>query len=105
MQFNLLPGLFVSRLLGREERVLSPRPRVTRRLAVNVPRGTTREMPRATGRVLVHCRSGSVWLTHDGDPRDVVLQADQTHAVDRTQRLTAHALNGDCALELQVDCD
>lgn len=92
------------RLLGREERMLAPRPRVTRRLAVHVPRGTTQELPRAGGRVQVHCRSGEVWLTHDGDPRDVVLKADQTHCLDRMDRLTAHALRGDCALEIQVDC-
>jgi hypothetical protein len=104
MWHTLLPGFLSMRLLGRDERVLAPRPRVTRLLAVHVPRGATRELPRASGRVQVHCRRGEVWLTHDGDPRDVVLRADQSHALDRMDRLTAHALQGDCALEIQVDC-
>lgn len=93
----------MARLLGRESRMLATRPRVTRLLALHVPGGATRELPRAEGQMTVHCRSGSVWITHDGDPRDVVLQPNQSHRVDRGERLTAHAMQGDCGLELQVD--
>lgn len=40
----------------------------------------------------VRCISGSVWLTHDGDSRDIVLRAGQSHTCDRAARLLVHAL-------------
>ena len=93
---------FMSRLLGREQ-VLRARPKVTRLLAFGVAGGATRPLPRATGRMVVHCRSGVAWLVHEGELRDVVLQANQSYVVNSGQPMTAHALNGDCGLELQVD--
>jgi len=41
----------------------------------------------------IECLAGCVWLTHDGDPRDVVLQAPATHLADRDSRLLIHALD------------
>ena len=98
----LHPTAFMSRLLGRDDRVLAT-PRVTRYLAVAVPGGAIRELPRPTGRMTVHSRQGSAWITHDGDPRDVVLQANQSYTVDRTERMTVYAMQGNCALELQEE--
>lgn len=98
-------AFFVSRVLGLETRFAPPRPRVLRLLAIHVPDGATREMPRAPGAMTIRCCSGSAWITQDGDPRDVVLQPNQIHAVDREQRLTVHAMDGDCRLELRVESD
>ena len=102
MLLALHPTTFMTRLLGRDH-LLSTRPRVTRWLAVAVPAGRTRELPRAQGRLVVHCRQGEIWITHDGDPRDVVLRPNESYVVDRDARMTAHAMHGDCGLELQVD--
>jgi hypothetical protein len=41
----------------------------------------------------IECLAGCLWLTHDGDPRDVVLQAPATHLADRDSRLLIHALD------------
>ena len=41
----------------------------------------------------VECTEGSVWLTHDGDCRDVVLEAGQSHIADRDSRLVIYALS------------
>lgn len=81
----------------------SPPPRVTRWFAAHVRQGATRHLAPPAGRVTVHCRSGEAWLTQDGDPKDVVLQAAESHRLARRDRLTVHALRGDCVLEIEVD--
>jgi hypothetical protein len=103
MLLTLHPATFITRLLGREDGPRPARPRVTRLLALGVPAGRLRELPMGAGRLVVHCRSGEVWITHDGDPRDVVLQQNESYVVDRPARMTAFALRGDCGLEMQQD--
>ena len=95
---------FMTRLLGRDDRAQAAPSNIRRLLAVGVPAGRLKELPMGQGRMVVHCRSGEVWITHDGDPRDVVLRPDQSYVVDRPARMTAFALRGDCGLELQQDC-
>jgi len=41
----------------------------------------------------IECTEGAVWLTHDGDCRDVVLEAGQSHVADRDSRLVIYALS------------
>ena len=41
----------------------------------------------------IECTAGTVWLTHDGDCRDVVLEAGQTHRADRGSRLIIYGLS------------
>ena len=100
----LHPANFMTRLLGREDRQQAAPTGVRRLLALGVPAGRLQELPRGQGRMTVHCRSGEVWITHDGDPRDVVLRPNESYVVDRPARMTAFALRGDCGLELQQDC-
>lgn len=76
---------------------------LTRLYAVSLAPGATREVPHAAGRMTLHCRVGKLWITHDGDPRDVVLDANQSHSVDRAERLTVHAMREAGLLEVQVD--
>jgi hypothetical protein len=40
----------------------------------------------------VECLDGCVWITLDGDPRDIVVEAGQTFTADRNQRALIHAL-------------
>ena len=103
MFFALNPANFMTRLLGREDRSQAAPTRVRRLLAVGVPAGRLQELPRGAGRMVVHCRSGEIRITHDGDPRDVVLKPNESYVVDRPARMTAFALRGDCGLELQQD--
>ena len=53
--------------------------------------------------MVVHCRRGNVWITHDGDPKDVILARGQSYAATRPGRLNVHAMHGACELEIQVD--
>lgn len=41
---------------------------------------------------MIECMEGCVWLTHDGDCRDVLLEAGQSHVADRESRLLIHAM-------------
>lgn len=43
--------------------------------------------------VTIECLEGSVWVTLDGDSRDVVLDAGQSFVVDRNQRTLLQALD------------
>lgn len=100
MQLALQPTAFMARLFGLST---PQRRRVTRWFAAQVRHGATREITPPPGRVTVHCRGGEAWITHDGDPRDVMLQANESYSVDNGRRMTLHALRGDCVLEIQVD--
>jgi hypothetical protein len=57
----------------------------------------------ATGRTLrlrgaagwaVTCCAGTVWITQEGDPRDIFLQAGESFTLDRTGLALVHALKG-----------
>ncbi|MFN9746481.1 MAG: DUF2917 domain-containing protein [Betaproteobacteria bacterium] len=40
----------------------------------------------------IHCLGGCLWLTHDGDCKDIVLAAGQGYRSTRPGRLLVHAL-------------
>ena len=41
----------------------------------------------------VECLRGTLWVTHDGDPKDVVLEAGQTYLPERDARMLVQALS------------
>jgi uncharacterized protein YaiE (UPF0345 family) len=45
----------------------------------------------ACGRT-VHCLAGSLWITHDGDPKDVIVEAGESYQVASRERMIVHAL-------------
>lgn len=40
----------------------------------------------------VTCETGTLWLTFDNEPQDVVLEAGQSHRCDKASKLAIHAL-------------
>jgi hypothetical protein len=42
--------------------------------------------------VTVECIQGSLWLTHDGDCKDIILEAGQRYDSEMRARLLVHAL-------------
>lgn len=46
----------------------------------------------ATAGTEVRCVQGTLWLTYDGQQRDIVLRAGESHSSDRGGRLAVHAL-------------
>lgn len=41
----------------------------------------------------VRCTAGTIWLTHDGDAKDVVLCAGETHVCTSSARVLVQALD------------
>lgn len=99
MQLALPASAALARFFGAPR---GARPRVTRWFAERVAEGATREINPPPGRVTAHCRRGEAWLTHDGDPRDVLLKEGESYTADTRRRLTVHALRGDCVMEFEV---
>lgn len=50
----------------------------------------------------IECLTGCLWVTHDGDPRDVILEAGQGHVVDRATPLLVSALEASRYLALRA---
>ncbi len=47
----------------------------------------------------VECLGGSVWITHDGDSKDIILDAGQNYQAERNSRMLIYALT-DVSLRL-----
>jgi hypothetical protein len=60
--------------------------------------GTTLVLPAPQGH-RIDCVRGSLWLTHDGDPKDIVLAPGDRYIADRNTRLVVYGLE---ASELRV---
>ena len=97
------PNPLLARLLrrSRDDVPLPMEPDVTRMFAVPMSEGVTEEVLPAVGRMVLHCRSGVLWITHDGDPRDVILGENQSYRVERPGRMTVHAVCGS-GLEIEL---
>lgn len=54
-------------------------------------RGATVWVDRPRGR-LVRCVAGTLWLTFDGEPQDVILEAGDSHRCTCASRLGIHAM-------------
>jgi hypothetical protein len=59
--------------------------------ATRLERGATAWIARPLGRT-VRCESGALWLTFDGEPEDVILEAGASHVCTKAGRLSVHAM-------------
>jgi hypothetical protein len=66
--------------------------RVTRRICMKLEPGKSEVIPRVNDSVVVHCAEGTVWITHDGDPKDIVLEPNQSYQADHEQVMRMLAL-------------
>jgi hypothetical protein len=78
------------------------RPRVTRRFVAELGKGEARHFERVDASVMVRCVSGSLWLTHDGDPKDVILHAREGYRAEREDALHIFALQAS-VLEIEFE--
>jgi hypothetical protein len=61
-----------------------------------LPRGHSWRVVGAQGSHL-SCHSGSLWITHDGDLKDWIFEAGQTHDVRSAAPMIVYALDDACA--------
>jgi len=83
----------------RHARFVFPAPARYARPTRNLPNRSCLDLGNAQG-LTITCLRGAIWLTHDGDPKDVVLEAGQSHTVTRAARLIAQGLED---AELRAD--
>jgi hypothetical protein len=83
---------------------LRPPTRVKRRFAVEIGKGEHRVFERVDDSVHVRCATGSLWITHDGDPKDVILVPGETYRAEREDAMHIFALQ-DCILEIEFEDD
>ncbi|MBE7369271.1 DUF2917 domain-containing protein [Ramlibacter pallidus] len=90
-------------VITRELR-LRPAPRVKRRFALRMAQGEARTFERVDDSVYVRCTKGSLWITHDGDPKDVILSPQEGYRAQREDAMHVFALQP-CVLEIEFDDD
>ena len=86
------------------ELALRRTPRVKRRFVVAMRKGDHRTFERVDASVQVICSQGSLWITHDGDPKDLILYGGESYRADREDAMHLFALQ-DCQLEEEFEDD
>lgn len=75
----------------------------TRSSVHEIARNKILDIKKALG-VTIECLEGSVWVTLDGDRRDVILDAGQAFNVDRKQRTLIQAMDTARVRLIQPHC-
>ncbi|RZL87220.1 MAG: DUF2917 domain-containing protein [Variovorax sp.] len=65
------------------------------RFHLSLAKRTIFTLPDAAG-VGIECRSGSVWVTLDNDPRDIILEPGERYKGDTHRRVLVSALEPSC---------
>jgi hypothetical protein len=89
--------------LYRELRLREPA-RVTRRFVVDLEKGDARVFEHVDPSVMVKCVSGSLWVTLDGDPKDLILVPGESYRAEREDAMHLFALQP-CVLEIEFADD
>jgi hypothetical protein len=83
---------------------LRPPERVKRRIAVQMERGEARRFDWVDETVMICCATGGVWITHDGDPKDVILGPHESYRAERGDAMHVFAMQ-DCVVEIEFEDD
>ncbi|TAG25695.1 MAG: DUF2917 domain-containing protein [Burkholderiales bacterium] len=83
-----------ARLLASLQRIAAPVAPVTPAAATTngLDKGATTWISQPMGRT-VSCEAGTLWLTFDNEPADVILEAGQSHCCAKTSKLAIHAMS------------
>ncbi|HEX2546336.1 MAG TPA: hypothetical protein VHL79_15760 [Ramlibacter sp.] len=83
---------------------LRHKPRVTRRFVVAIAKGEVRIFEHVDESVLIKAATGSLWITHDGDPKDVILYPEESYRAEREDAMHVFALH-DSTFEIEFEDD
>lgn len=78
------------------------KPQIKRRLVAEMAKGDARTFERVDDSVLICCSSGSLWITHDGDPKDVFLSSGESYRADNARPMNVFAMQ-DCVMEIEFE--
>ena len=92
--FEFFPGGSLLRRIGLPQRT-------TRHVAMALPRGAMETIPCGRNGLTIRGLSGSLWVTVDGETRDVVLRKGDETRIDRCAKVILDAVE-DCSFELVV---
>lgn len=76
--------------------------RVKRLICMSITPGETEVIPTADQSLVVRCARGHLWITHDSDPKDVILAASEVYRSERDDALRLHAMEP-CVVEIEFD--
>ena len=79
-------------------------PRVTRRFVIELEQGEAHVFENVDSSFMVRCAKGGVWITHDGDPKDLVLVTGEHYRAEREDPLHIYALTP-VLLEIEFEDD
>lgn len=88
--------------LHRDVFATGAQPRVTRRFAIETAAGEGHLFEHVDASFGVHCARGTVWITQNGDPKDVILIPGEAYRADREAPVHLFALQP-CVLEIEFD--
>jgi len=83
---------------------IHPPTRVKRRHALELEQGEAQRFEQVDASVMIVCAVGSVWITHDGDPKDIVLGPRESYRADRDKAMHVYALQPS-VLEIEFEDD
>lgn len=89
--------------LGRELHFRAPA-RVIRRFVAEMQKGEARTFERVDASVQVRCADGSLWITNDGDPKDIMLGTGESYRAEREDAMHVYALQP-TLLEIEFEDD
>lgn len=89
--------------LHRELRLASPE-RVRRRIAMELADGSNHVFDWVDASVMICCTSGSLWITHDGDPKDIIVKPGESYRAETDRAMYVSAL-GPSVIEIEFEDD
>ena len=92
-----------SSTFARELHLRAPA-RVTRRFVAEMEKGEARTFDHVNASVQLRCANGSLWITNDGDPKDIMLGSGETYRAEREDAMHVYALQP-TLLEIEFEDD
>jgi hypothetical protein len=85
----------------RLQRLWAMRRGITRCVAAQLPAGAMRRVSADHHDMELHCTRGELWITYDGDCKDLILREGERYRIERREVLVLYAFE-DSVFEVQM---